>query len=68
MSSKGYPRFQNYTGNLTYGDGVYEEIMQDIYVDKTGRYELITEPKVMWDPKDCNFHTTFDYIDNGPQT
>jgi hypothetical protein len=64
----GFPRFRSFTANLTYDDTFYEEIMQDVYVDKTGRYELVTEPHKMWDVKECCFHVQFDFIDNGPQT
>jgi hypothetical protein len=61
-----YPRFRTFTANISMYPELYEEIMQDVHVDETGRYELLGEPQKYWDPKDCCFHVTFDYKDNGP--
>ena len=61
-----YPKFRSITANLSVEPGDYEEVMQDVMVDKTGRYTIVSQPKRYWDVKDGSVHVTLDVIDNGP--
>lgn len=61
-----YPRFRSVNVNLSLDPTEYEEIMHEIYVIKSKRYTLISDPKKYWDQKEAAAHVSFDVIDNGP--
>ena len=66
MLSDSYPRFRSITANLSINADDYEEVMQDVMVEKTGRYVVVNQPKRYWDQKDGCIHVSLDVIDNGP--
>jgi hypothetical protein len=61
-----YPQFRTITANLSVNPDDYEEVMQDVMVDRSGRYTIVSQPKRYWDVKDGSVHVTMDVIDNGP--
>jgi hypothetical protein len=48
------------------GHPIYSEVMQDICVDKTGRFEMLST-KTSIDPQTGAVLVTFEYLDHGPQ-
>jgi hypothetical protein len=45
---------------------LYEEIKQDVCVDQTGRYEIVSESP-HWDQKTGHRYVEIQYIDRGAQ-
>lgn len=69
MSVPGYPQFRIVTGviNVDGEHDDYDEVMQDVFIDKTGRYELLSETKTSVDPKSGWITAVVEVRDNGPK-
>lgn len=65
-----YPVFRVITGVLNV-DGAhdeYDEVMQDVYVTRSGRYRIVTNAKTSIDPKTGDMHVMVEIVDNGPES
>ncbi len=69
MSATVYPQFRVVTGvlNAASEHDDYDEVMQDVYVARTGRYRLLTDPKTSLNPKTGDMHVVVEVVDNGPE-
>jgi hypothetical protein len=61
--------FKVIQGNLSQpgGHDDYAMVMQDIYVDKTGRYELVGEARTSVDPTCGDMMIIIEVLDHGQQ-
>jgi len=66
MSGNG--RFRSLVVCLSTDPEGYEDIMQDVMVNKTGRYVIVSGPKHYWDQKTASAHVSLDIIDHGEQS
>lgn len=65
MPADKYPCFRTITANLSINPDEYEDVMNEVMVERSDRYLIISQPKKFVD-KDGHVHVTMDVIDNGP--
>jgi hypothetical protein len=63
-----FPRFKVVTCDLSRTPEIYEFIMNEILVKKTGRFEIVGDEKRTIDPMNGSILLTMNVIDNGPIT
>ena len=70
MKGAVYPQFRVITGilNAAGEHDDYDKIMQDVYVARTGRYRLLSDPKTSINPKTGDLNVTVEIVDNGPES
>jgi len=69
MSAVVYPQFRVVTGVLN-AEGEhddYDEVMQDVYVARTGRFRLLSDAKTSLNPKTGEVNVVIEVVDNGPE-
>lgn len=66
--SSDYPKFRVIAGILNFDDShvEYDEVMHDVHVARTGRYEIVSQPKTSTD-KMGNMHVVVEVVDHGPE-
>ncbi len=62
-----FPRFRVVVCDLGRNPAVYEAVMNDVLVAKTGRFQLVGDEKQSVDPMTGNVITTLRVIDRGPE-
>lgn len=69
MAAVIYPVFRVVTGILNQDDehDDYDEVMQDVFVARTGRFKIVTEARTSLDPKSGLMYVVVEVVDNGPE-
>lgn len=64
-----YPRFRIVTGivNNEFGHELYDEVMHDIHVAKTGRYQLVDDKIKVTSVENGTVTIILHVVDNGPR-